>query len=192
MVETTGFEPATSCSRSKRSTKLSHVSMCDESFMRRRFLSASNNYTIIPARESKGFFKKPSLKRSLCRLPLTVVDGRVLHHHCALLKPWSTACSARLVIIVRRTDRVISVCVSEILFSTTPRFHAECLNEFLLQSLHRIGQRNHTSLRTVVSYHAPVVSRLFIWPRISVIPANRPLDSHFLLANRETVSSVCA
>src|SRR5690606_16533646 len=27
MVETTGFEPATSCSRSKRSTKLSHVSM---------------------------------------------------------------------------------------------------------------------------------------------------------------------
>lgn len=26
MVETTGFEPATSCSRSKRSTKLSHVS----------------------------------------------------------------------------------------------------------------------------------------------------------------------
>ncbi len=27
MVETTGFEPATSCSRSKRSTKLSHVSL---------------------------------------------------------------------------------------------------------------------------------------------------------------------
>lgn len=26
VVETTGFEPATSCSRSKRSTKLSHVS----------------------------------------------------------------------------------------------------------------------------------------------------------------------
>lgn len=25
-IETTGFEPATSCSRSKRSTKLSHVS----------------------------------------------------------------------------------------------------------------------------------------------------------------------
>lgn len=28
MVETTGFEPATSWSRTKRSTKLSHVSIC--------------------------------------------------------------------------------------------------------------------------------------------------------------------